>query len=44
MSILHHNDNHDYDHGLADKLAIGGFCALVAATMVAIVIANLHLL
>lgn len=44
MSILHHDHNNDHDHELLDKLTIGGFCALVAATIVAIVIANLHLL
>ncbi len=29
MSILHHDHNDDHDHELADKLTIGGFCALV---------------
>lgn len=44
MSILHHDHNNEHDHELADKLTIGGFCALVAAMVIAIVIANLHLL
>lgn len=42
MSILHHD--HNDDHELADKLTIGGFCALVATVFMAIVIANLNLL
>lgn len=44
MSILHHDHNTDRGRELVDNLTIGGFCALVAAVVVAIVIANLNLL
>ena len=42
MRILDHD--HNNAHELTDRLTIGGFCALVTAVAVAIVIANLNLL
>lgn len=38
------NQARNDDSSLADKFAVGGFCALVAAVAIAIVVANIHLL
>lgn len=42
MNTLHQTRNDGSP--LADKLVVGGFCALVAVVAIVIVVANIHLL